>query len=57
MFALEAVREEIESVKAELAEAKTKMGYSIDNPGVVALNQRLTELYRKECLSSPVSGT
>ncbi len=57
MATLEAIREEIESIKTELAEAKTQVGYSINSPGVVALNLRLIELYKKEeRFSSSVSG-
>lgn len=47
MSTLEAVREEIVNVEAKLNEAKRE-GKDIRNPGVVALNSRLAELYKEE---------
>ncbi len=46
---LEEVKLKIKEVKADLAKDK-KAGLSIDNPGVVSLNNRLTELQKKENL-------
>lgn len=49
MSELEGVKQEIAEVKRDLEEAK-KNGFPIDNVGVVALNNRLTELQKKENL-------
>lgn len=44
MSTLEDVLEDIKSLRAELAEVRRQEGYSINDPGVVALNQRLAAL-------------
>ena len=59
MSEIEQVRAEMDSVKEELTKAKND-GLPIDNPGVIALNQRLTELQKKENIllqASPSTGS
>jgi hypothetical protein len=52
MSELEEVKTEIVAVKARLAKAEAD-GLPIDNPGVVALNNRLIRLYDKEARLQP----
>lgn len=57
MSTLEEVLDEIKSIHEELAEAKKKEGYSINDPGVVALNQRLAALTAERAsLRSSLTG-